>query len=172
MNSDVMPRRPGWASAMLETYARTADIGILGVKLLYENGSIQHAGMEFRRSSIWGDMWINYHPHKGQTAEGLTGLHEVPAVTAACILIDSSLYRALGGLSEEYIVGDFEDSDLCLRVAAAGRGIWVALDIELYHLERQSQNRVGDGVFRTNLSIYNCWQHQRRWSPAIEGFTQ
>jgi len=168
MNSDVMPRENGWIGAMLQAYRSTPGIGVLGVKLLYENGSVQHAGMEFRRSTVWANMWINYHPYKGQSGLGLTGFHAIDAVTAACIMIEADLYRTLGGLSEEYIVGDFEDSDLCLRALEAGRRNFLALDIELYHLERQSQNRVGDGLMRTNLSIYNCWRHTRRWSSFIE----
>ena len=169
MNSDVMPKQNGWLGAMLASYRNTPGIGILGVKLLYENGSVQHAGMEFRRSTAWANMWINYHPFKGQSGLGLQGLHAIDAVTAACVLIEADLYRTLGGLSEEYIVGDFEDSDLCLRALEAGRRNYLALDIELYHLERQSQNRVGDGTLRTNLSIYNCWRHDRRWSGFIAG---
>jgi GT2 family glycosyltransferase len=89
-------------------------------------------------------------------------------VTAACALIDADLYRELGGFSEDYIVGDFEDSDLCLRAAVAGRRSRVALDVELYHLERQSQNRVGDAIWRANLTAYNCWLHNQRWGDFIE----
>jgi GT2 family glycosyltransferase len=74
----------------------------------------------------------------------------------------------LGGLSEDYIIGDFEDSDFCLRAVAAGRSNSVSLDIELYHLERQSQARIGDDRWRTHLTLYNCWQHDRRWSAQLE----
>jgi len=52
----------------------------------------------------------------------------------------AALYRELGDFGD-YIIGDFEDSDLCLRAILAGRRNRVAFDIELYHLERQSQNR-------------------------------
>ena len=94
-------------------------------------------------------------------------MREVDAVTAACALVDATLYRELGGLSEDYIVGDFEDSDLCLRAAAAGHRNRVALDIEFYHLERQSQDRIGDSQWRTNLTVYNCWQHHQRWAMQL-----
>jgi GT2 family glycosyltransferase len=167
MNSDVFPKRSGWTGALLKLYGSVPDTGLLGVKLLYEDGSVQHAGMSFRRNPAWSDLWINYHPHKGQSPAGLDGVREADAVTAACVMVDSALYRELGGLSEDYIVGDFEDSDLCLRAAAAGRRNRIALDIELYHLERQSQDRSGDSRWRTNLTVYNCWQHDRRWGRLI-----
>ena len=167
MNSDVFPREPGWARRMLDVYAGLTQPGLLGFKLLFEDGSVQHAGMSFRPHPPWSDLWINTHPYKGQSAQGLTGVRDVEAVTAACALVDAALYRELGGLSEDYIVGDFEDSDLCLRAAAAGHRNRVALDIEFYHLERQSQDRIGDSQWRTNLTVYNCWQHHQRWAMQL-----
>jgi len=124
--------------------------------------------MSFRRLPAWGDMWTNHHPSKGQSPTGLSGVRQVSAVTAACALVDAALYRELGGFSEDFIIGDFEDSDLCLRASSAGRRNYVALDTELYHLERQSQNRVGDPEWRINLTVYNCWLHNARWSGVIE----
>ena len=168
MNSDVMPKNPGWLGELLTLYGTLEKPGFLGVKLLYEDESVQHAGMSFRRHSDWNNLWINDHPQKGQSALGLRGLRKADAVTAACVLVDAALYRELGGLSEDYIIGDFEDSDFCLRAAAAGRRNWISLDIELYHLERQSQVRIGDVHWRTNLTLYNCWQHNQRWAPQFE----
>ena len=168
MNSDVVPKRPGWAGEMLRIYKTLPKPGLLGAKLLYEDGSIQHAGIAFRRYAPWGGLWINDHPLKGQSPLGLAGVFEVDAVTAACVLIDADLYRELGGLSEDYIIGDFEDSDLCLRAKAAGRTNQVALNVELYHLERQSQNRTGDLFWRANLTAYNCWLQNSRWADVIE----
>lgn len=168
VNSDVLPRRNGWAGDLLRTYKSLREPGLLGAKLLYEDGSVQHAGMAFRRYPGWGNLWINDHPLKGQSSLGLNGVREVSAVTAACALIGSDLYRELGGFCEDYIIGDFEDSDLCLRASTAGRRNYVDLDVELYHLERQSQNRMADARLRTNLTIYNCWLHNHTWAKVIE----
>ena len=170
LNSDVMPKRPLWCGELLRTYNSLPNPGVLGAKLLYEDGSVQHAGMAFRRYPDWGDLWINDHPYKGQSSLGLEGVRESPAVTAACALVKAALFRKLGGFSEDYIVGDFEDSDLCLRASSAGRRNYIDLDVELYHVERQSQNRMGDDTWRTNLTLYNCWLHNSRWGEAIEGF--
>jgi GT2 family glycosyltransferase len=168
LNSDVLPKRPGWLGDLVETHESLFLPGLLGAKLLYEDGTLQHAGIEFRRHAPWEGLWINDHPLKGQVCPQLKGVREVPAVTAACALIDADLFRELGGLSEDYIIGDFEDSDLCLRAKQAGRKNYVALDVELYHLERQSQNHTGDALWRTNLTAYNCWLHNKRWSAEIE----
>jgi GT2 family glycosyltransferase len=168
MNSDVLPKRRGWLGDLLRIYSSLPAPGLLGTKLLYEDGSVQHAGMAFRRLPAWGNLWTNHHPSKGLSPAGLSGVREVAAVTAACVLIEAALYRQVGGFSEDYIIGDFEDSDLCLRATLAGRRHYVALDVELYHLERQSQGRVGDAEWRTNITVYNCWLHNRRWTDLIE----
>jgi GT2 family glycosyltransferase len=168
LNSDVLPKYSGWLGEMLREYQTLERPGCLGVKLLYEDGSLQHAGMAFRRYPAWGNLWINDHPHKGHHVEDLRGVQEVPAATAACLLVEAQLYREAGGLSEDFIIGDFEDSDFCLRLKQRGRRNWVLLDTELYHLERQSQARIGDARWRANLTLFNCWQHSQRWGATIE----
>jgi GT2 family glycosyltransferase len=168
LNSDVLPKQPGWLGKLLSVFESLEAPGPLGVKLLFEDGGLQHAGMAFRRYAPWDGLWINDHPQKGHSASGLTGVRTVDAVTAACMLVETALYRELGGLSEDYVIGDFEDSDFCLRAAAAGHRSRVALDVELYHLERQSQNLIGDAQWRANLTLYNCWQHNLRWAAQIE----
>jgi len=168
LNSDVFPRRSGWLSALVEAYDALPDAGVIAPKLLFEDGSIQHAGIHFVRYPVWGGMWINDHPLKGQPDNPEEkGLVEFAAVTAACMLIDTELYRKVGGLSEDYIIGDFEDTDLCLRLRAAGRRNWLHHGVTLYHLERQSQAFTGNLTWRTNLTIYNCWVHYQRWDAII-----
>jgi hypothetical protein len=168
LNSDVLPQRPLWVGELLRAYRSLPSPGLLGAKLLHEDGSVQHAGIAFRRHAAWGDLWINDHPLKGQSPLGLAGVREVDAVTAACAVVETAFYRELGGFSEDYIIGDFEDSDLCLRARMAGRRNYVALDTPLYHLERQSQSRLGDAAWRAQLSLYNCWLHNTRWADLIE----
>ncbi|MGA2047533.1 MAG: glycosyltransferase family 2 protein [Terracidiphilus sp.] len=167
LNSDVLPKRPGWVSELLRIYNSLANPGMLGAKLLYEDGSVQHAGIAFRQYADWGNMWVNDHPFKGQHPGELNGIREEDAVTAACALVNASLFGEAGGFSEDYIIGDFEDSDLCLKLRSIGHRNYIALDVELYHLERQSQNRMGDDTWRTNLTLYNCWLHNIRWEEWI-----
>ena len=89
----------------------------------------------------------------------------VPAVTGACMMIDRGLFGDLGGLSEHYVIGDFEDSDLCLKAHEQGFGSYYTPEVELYHLERQSMRLVGQGHlgWRQSLTLYNMWQQSRRW---------
>jgi GT2 family glycosyltransferase len=85
-------------------------------------------------------------------------------VTAACLLTSSDLYRKLGGLRSIYIQGDYEDSDLCLRLREAGYETWYLPEVELYHLEGRSY----DTSARQTNARYNSWLHTRLWGEQIE----
>jgi len=166
LNSDVIPDQPGWISAMNDFYERTPRIGALGPKLLYEDDSLQHAGLYFHRTA-GSRLWENAHCFKGlhRTFPAANVARPVPAVTAACMLIDRELYEEVGGLPLHYVQGDYEDSELCLRLAAAGRENWYLPTVELYHLEGQSYVPNARRV----PSEYNMWLHSSLWRERIEG---
>jgi GT2 family glycosyltransferase len=162
LNSDVFPRDAGWLGEMSKFYDSTPGIGALGVKLLYEDDSIQHAGLYFRKQVDSG-LWNNEHYYKGlaRTLPAANVAREVPAVTAACMMIDLVLYRELRGM---YIQGDYEDSDLCLRLAKAGRQNWYLPRVELYHLEGQSY----PSQLRQLAGDYNKWLHTSTWKSGLK----
>jgi GT2 family glycosyltransferase len=165
LNSDVIPDRPGWIGAMSEFYDETEGIGALGPKLLYEDDSLQHAGLYFHRAA-GAELWENAHCFKGlhRSFPAANVARPVPAVTAACMLIDRDLYDEVGGLPLHYVQGDYEDSELCLKLAEAGRQNWYLPEVELYHLEGQSYV---PGVRRVP-SEYNMWLHSELWGGQIE----
>jgi GT2 family glycosyltransferase len=171
LNSDVLPARPGWVDRLADTYRALDRCGILGCRLLFEDGSIQHAGMTFRASTLVPGCWENDHPGKGLPVafDPHRGPVAVPAVTAACLVVDRALFAELGGMSEDYVIGDFEDSDLCLRAQERGWNVYYTPEVELFHLERQSMRLIGGGeaCWRQSLTLYNMWKHSRRWGALI-----
>lgn len=170
MNSDVLPGQSGWLANLEAVFDSLPAPALLAPRLLFPDGSVQHQGVDFYRSSIFPRLWLNRHPGKGLPpvpAEPGDAV-EVPAVSGACVLLEQELYRQLGGLSEEYVIGDFEDTDLCLKAREAGGASWVAPGVTLYHLERQSLVRLGDRSWRTSLTLCNAWRHTRAWGPIIE----
>lgn len=165
LNSDVIPSRPGWVGEMSEFYDATQGIGALGPKLLYEDDSLQHAGLYFHRPA-GSEVWHNGHCFKGlhRTLPAANLVRPVPAVTAACMMVDRDLYEEAGGLPLHYTQGDYEDSELCLRIGELGRRNWYLPSVELYHLEGQSYL---PGVRRVP-SEYNRWLHSQLWGERIE----
>jgi GT2 family glycosyltransferase len=170
LNSDVLPDRPGWVDTMAAFYDATPNIGALGAKLLYEDDTLQHAGMYFApdETSLWG----NLHYFKGlhRSLPPANVARPVPAVTGACLMIDREMYEELGGLRDIYVLGGYEDSDLCLQLSERGRENWYLPEVELYHLEAQSFAQ--PAPIRKLATRYNLWLHTHLWGERIEEIMQ
>lgn len=168
MNSDVIPVAPGWLEKMRSVLAAHLEIGILGARLHHPNGAVQHDGMGF----LWDPTlraYINKHPGSGLPGSPPKGKFvKCQAVTGACALMRREVYNSVGGLDETFLIGDFEDSDLCLKVREKGLEIaCLPLPIMLIHLERQSLSGIGTPSFRDFVVRYNAWRHHTRWGAAI-----
>lgn len=167
LNSDVIPDASGWLAPLLARLATDPTIGCVGPKLMFDDGSLQHAGLYFARGPL-GD-WYNCHYFKGfpRHYPDANRARPTPGVTGAAMLMRRSAWDAVGGFHADYIVGDYEDSDLCLRLREAGYGIFYEPAAELYHFERQSIGQHG-GYSGTVAAAYNRRLHHRRWAARIE----
>lgn len=162
LNSDVMPHEPRWLDLMTAALEENPSIGIVGGLLTFEDGTIQHAGMTFKRLPQLGNFPYAMHPGKGRIRPPSRGLQWAEAVTGACMVLRRELAQELGGFDEDFVVGDFEDADLCFRIRAKGLDCAVHEDAILWHLERQSQGAPGN-FWRHNLTLVNGWSFARRW---------
>lgn len=169
MNSDILPCAKGWAGKLLKQFFETPNVGILGATLLYEDETVQHRGMEFCKDPSHDGIWMNYHPQKGFPLSlcDQFSIRKVPSVTGACMLMKKSDFAKVHGFDSSYILGDFEDSDLCLRVSQLGYDIYVSGDVTLYHLERLSQNIGKAKSWKATLSMINGLMHTNRWDAVI-----
>ena len=167
LNSDVVPARRGWIGPLLGMLEAAPAIAAVGPKLLYGNDSLQHAGLYFEQLGGDGD-WYNSHYFKGlpRRFPAAELAREVPGITGAAFCVRRPAFEAVGGITTDYVVGDYEDSDLCLKLRAAGHGIGYVPASELYHFERQSITLHG-GYARTLAAAYNRGLHHRRWAGDI-----
>jgi GT2 family glycosyltransferase len=167
LNSDMIPDEPRWLELMLEGLRADPTIGVMGAKLLFEDGTVQHHGLTFERLPQLANWPFPMHPGKGRLDPGTPKqpVERVSAVTGACMVLRRGLAEELGGFDEAYVIGDFEDSDLCLRIGAKGLDCAVHHRARLFHLERQSQV-TPDRMWRFHVTLLNAWTHTRRWFPA------
>lgn len=167
VNSDVIPSANGWLGALISKLDGRGRVGAVGPKLVYDDGSLQHAGLFFKRDSK--GTWLNHHYFKGMPSTYAPANVErpVPGVTGACFVMPRALYNDLGGFDETYVIGDYEDSDLCLKIRRAGFSIIYAPEVSLYHLERQSISRSTDYT-RGAASQHNSWLQTKRWDAQID----
>ncbi|HEX3040675.1 MAG TPA: glycosyltransferase family 2 protein [Solirubrobacterales bacterium] len=165
LNSDVLPDRPGWLPRLVEAHDGLPQAGVVAPKLLYDDGSIQHAGLEFRRNPASGG-WQLAHAFKG-LHRGFPKAEErraVPALSGACLLLERELYEDLGGFSVDYVKGGYEDAELCMELAERDLEAWYVPEVELFHLEGRSY--VPSATDMSNR--FNAWLFDQRWGERAE----
>jgi GT2 family glycosyltransferase len=136
LNDDTQVISPEWLEAMLE-HAQRREVGIIGAKLLYPNGLIQHAGMLLqRRRGVHMHRFLNYYDH------GYYGMADVVrnfnVVTGACLMIRRNVFEEVGGFEEDFAIL-CNDADLCLKVRSRGYLIVYTPYALLYHFEGMSR---------------------------------
>ncbi len=171
VNSDVFPADADGFDRLAARLDADTSLGAVGPLLLFEDGAVQHQGMVFERLPAFAGLHFPQHSRKGLLPPGDDGLHRVAAITGACMMLPRALLHDLGGLDARFLIGDFEDADLCLKIAAAGRGIAVDHGVRMHHLERQSQAG-SEQRWRMNLTLYNAWTHEQRWGATLAGMTR
>lgn len=168
LNSDVLPQHAGWLTMLVKALQRLPGCGMVGPLLQYPEGSVQHAGMAATRQLGNPGLVFSYHPGKGCAWDGGDKASEHPMLTGACLLLRKRDYLAVGGLDENYLVGDFEDSDFSLKLRALGKRLYLVPAARLWHLERQSQY-LGTNVrtVRDMLTMYNAWRYQSKIAAGL-----
>ncbi len=166
LNSDVVPITDDWLDRLVAAMEADPGIGILGAQLLFEDGTLQHGGMAVQRLASFGNMPFPYHPGKGRLPAAGDTVRDVPLVTGALMLMRRTLAEELGGFDTDYVVGDFEDADLGMKVRARGLRCAVHDGVRLYHLERQSQGSAAQ-AWRQNLTLVNACTFAERWDAAL-----
>ncbi len=141
LNNDTEIIGPGWLREMV-SHAIRPGVGAVGAKLLYEDNTIQHAGILLGIGWPYGVAGHVYRG-KGRDETGpfgqLSVVRAASAVTAACLAVRRDLFLEIGGLDERNLMVAFNDVDLCLRLRSAGhRNVWTPF-AELYHKESASR---------------------------------
>ncbi len=136
LNNDTIPR-PGWLEALVWEVEQDQEIAVVGSKLLYGDGTTQHAGVVFSRTS-----GIPYHLYRRLPGESpaVNRRREFQCVTAACMLVRRESFEKVGGFNEAYRNG-FEDVDLCLKIREQGYRIVYQPRSVVIHLEEQTPGR-------------------------------
>jgi GT2 family glycosyltransferase len=155
LNNDTLPT-PGWLEKMIGLAEGDPQIGIVGCKLLYPEGRIQHIGV------VFGENRNPRHLYRGFQADILPAkvCREYQAVTGACLLLRREIFDSVGGMNETYL-NSYEDMDLCLKVRSKGYRIMVCTDSIVYHFEGMSEGRRAHD-FR-NAALFKA-----RWADHIE----
>ena len=176
LNDDTCVINADWIEAMLE-HSQRAEVGAVGAKLLYPDGSVQHGGVAFGPDG----RALHLNRYAAPSTHGYTGLASVirnlNAVTGACLMTRAELFQEVGGFEEKLPV-HYNDIDLCLKMRARGLLVVYTPFAQLVHFEgvrttlpelveidlsdsgrkRQVRLRVPEGHRHEVERFYSRWQ--------------
>jgi O-antigen biosynthesis protein len=163
VNNDIVVVDPGWLKPLVR-FALLPHVGVVGAKLLFPDGRLQHAGVVLGFGGIAGHLYRRMpadHPGYGNR---LMNAHEVGAVTAACIAVERHKFEAVGGFDAENLPVDLNDMDLCLRISERGwTSLWTPESV-LVHLQSATRGIDPDpfALYRQERTYF-----VRRWAEKI-----
>ncbi|MDD6074827.1 MAG: glycosyltransferase family 2 protein [Clostridium sp.] len=114
------------------------DVGAVGARLLYQDDTIQHAGVVVGFGGIAGHTFIGLHKAENSYFHRAMSTQDYSAVTAACMMTKKSLFEKVGGFTEELAVA-FNDIDYCMKVRAEDKLVVYNPYALLYHYESKSR---------------------------------
>ena len=164
LNNDTEVISPRWLEEMV-MYAQQKRVGCVGVKLIYPDNTIQHAGIGFGFLTLAAHMHKNFPVgHPGYMGR-LVYAQDVYAVTAACLMVRKEVYDEVKGLDESFAVA-FNDVDFCVRVREAGYTNVFTPFAQLYHYESKSRGLDENPVKRKRF-ISEVDRFQKRWAKQL-----
>ena len=159
LNNDTEVRA-GWLSSMVRILDGEPDVAMVGSKLLFPDGTLQHAGVAFAYAAPLPvtPFHLNYRRPESTSRQRLT----LRAVTAACMLLRAEVFRAAGAFDEGFVNG-YEDVDLCLKIAQTGAQIVYTPESVVVHHES-----VSEGRFKADT--YNMTRLTQRWQALLKAY--
>jgi len=135
LNNDVEIIHKDWISTMV-SFAQHEQNGAIGVKLLYPDDTIQHAGTVIGLGDIRvaGHVFVGFYKDSPGYYNYLQSVDNTSAVTAACLMVRRSVFDEVGGMEEKLEV-EYNDVDFCLRILDKGYNNLYVPDVVLYHYE-------------------------------------
>jgi GT2 family glycosyltransferase len=171
LNNDTEVISHDWIDRMLGICRRN-DVGIVGVRLLYQDGTIQHEGVLLDRP---GGVAFNIYMHLPKENAGYFAFGDVTrdytAVTAACMMTKKSIFNQVHGFTEELSVA-FNDIDYCLKVRTQDYLVVYTPEVELFHYESTSRGQETTVEKKIRFFKETSYMHYRWARYYIEGDPQ
>ena len=161
LNNDVL--LPERADALLDLHRRMARdpaTGVMGAVLWFQDGGLQHAGVDFFRESPLRAFPFHGHAREVMSPDELPAIFDAPAVTGSFLTIRRPLFDEVGGFCTDY-VSEAQDIDLCLKAHRAGYRTRVCTLGKTVHLENATRPKGEESLPDRCLFL-------RRWRSYVE----
>ncbi|HEY0976080.1 MAG TPA: glycosyltransferase [Flavobacteriales bacterium] len=166
LNNDTEVITPDWLEGLMEQ-AQRPSIGVVGVKLLYPNETIQHAGVVMGLGGAAGHVLVGEDRRGPGYFNYVNMLNNYSALTAACIMVRRSLYERMNGFDESFAV-EYNDVDFCLRIRESGLNNVYVPHVELFHHESMSRGHPHATSESYARHLAEIARLQERWGAYID----
>jgi GT2 family glycosyltransferase len=165
LNNDTEVISQDWLERMLEHILRR-EVGVVGAKLYFGNNSIQHAGVIIGLGGVAGHPYRYSHKNSFGYMNRLKIIHNLSAVTGACLMTKRNIFEQVGRFDENLAVA-FNDIDLCLKMREKGYFVIWTPYTELYHYE--SITRGGEDTPEKQERMEREVKYfESKWKHALE----
>lgn len=166
LNNDTEVTKADWMTAMVEQ-AQRKSIGAVGVKLLYPNKTIQHAGVIIGLGGIAGHAFAGSEEYANGYRDYLKIIKNYSAVTAACLMVKKSVFDEVNGFDEAFAV-DFNDVDFCLKLKDRGYNNIYLPHVTLIHYESISRGHPHKTKESFQRHLKEIKLFKERWQKYID----
>lgn len=165
LNNDIKITDSHWLREMV-SHALRPDVGCVGAKLLYPDGTIQHLGVTLGANDIASHLYTTENPkHLPSHYPLLTCTSNPIAVTAAAMAIRAEVFHQLGGFNAEKLAVAYNDVDLCLRAESSGYRTVCTPRATMIHHESMSRKTATQTDLKRERQESN-WM-RKRWSSQL-----
>ena len=161
LNNDVEILDGNWITTLDEQARTNPKHGIIGVKIVQENGLLQHCGAYLPIETYWGHQIASNEVDIGQ----YSGISNCESVVFACVFIQRSVISQIGHLDERFFAY-FEDTDYCLRARNAGFQVALNGNIRVKHAENSSTKI--NGVSHSGMFLESRAKFIEKWSETLD----
>lgn len=152
-----------WLDQILATFQQRPEAGIVGSQVLFHNSEIQESG-----GIVWpdGECWNFGRNFENEKVYQVNYSREVDYVSGCALAIERALWEQLKGFDEEFVPAYCEDSDLCFKIRALGKQVWVQPQSRIIHFEGLSNSKDVEKGLKAYQKI-NLQKLNQKWKLPI-----
>ena len=166
LNNDVKIIDKEWMTTMV-SFAQRKHTGVVGVKLLYPDETIQHAGVVLGLDGPAGHVFVGSYKEENGYYGYIRSLNNYAVVTFACAMCRREVYTELGGMDENLPV-EYNDVDFCLQAYKAGYFNVYVPDVEVIHYESSSRGHPFQSKEAYNRHVHDLNVFTGKWGYLLQ----